>query len=292
MAMSEWRTAFSTWWARRRRFAEEWAFHRDMAVAEFEALGYSPRRAREMAAQRMGVRSRHQPSALVVIGGDVPGLLRLLPFRSLTRSAYFVPATLALTAVLALSINRTPATTLRCIAAILFCMDTPANQRLVPLTPEGVAPVNLAGAVIRGLALVGLGWATANLLRRRFLRAYLYSVIVLSELLFGGALLWVNGVQALATRSWGHDFLQGLALLAFLFSFLAALYAALRAWWNDVGTRCPYCLRLPGMTETRGNLHDVLVYPLESESVCFYGHGLLLQSRWDRRFDPASRGFL
>src|SRR5690242_12966615 len=102
MALSEWRTGLLTWWSRRRRVAEEWAFHRDGAIAEFEAAGYSYRRARKAARRRMGSGLRHRHSALAAIGGDLPGLWRLLPIRSVARGALFVPTTLVLSIALAL----------------------------------------------------------------------------------------------------------------------------------------------------------------------------------------------
>jgi hypothetical protein len=42
------------------------------------------------------------------------------------------------------------------------------------------------------------------------------------------------------------------------------------------------------MPETRGKAHDVLVEPLEKESICLYGHGLVLESRWRRGFEPGA----
>ncbi len=105
-------------------------------------------------------------------------------------------------------------------------------------------------------------------------------------------MLSVTGMHALAARSWGHDDLQGLALLVFVFGFIGVLYTAMRRWWVDVKNRRPYCLRLPGMPETTGNAHDVVLAPLEIESICFRGHGLLLQSRRRRRFQAARKGAL
>jgi len=100
----------------------------------------------------------------------------------------------------------------------------------------------------------------------------------------------VTGMQILASRSWGHDGIQGLALLTFLFGFVGMLYLALWQWWIDVENRCPYFLRLPGMSETRGNAHDVLVDPLEIESICIRGHGVVPESRWRRRFQATPPG--
>lgn len=132
-------------------------------------------------------------------------------------------------------------------------------------------PVSLTGALLRTLAVAGLGWAIANLAPRRSLRAFLYAVIVLCGIVLGAAVFWVTGMQILARRSWGHDGIQGFALLAFLFGFVGMLYLAVWQWWIDVENRCPYCLRLPGMSETRGSPDHVLLDPLEIESICFVG---------------------
>ncbi|HKE29086.1 MAG TPA: hypothetical protein VKB88_42340 [Bryobacteraceae bacterium] len=288
MAISEWRAGLLTWWRRRRRFAEEWAFHRDAAIAEFEALGDSHWRARKGAKRRMGARRQHRRSALAAIGGDLPGLWCLLPIRSLARSAFLVPATLLLGMALAVLLNPARGMAVRCISAMLFGHRLHAAGRIIPLTPAGYVPVGLAGVLLRTVVVAGVSWAVANLLPRKRFLAFLYSVIVLCEIVLGAAVSWVTGIQILASRSWGHDRLQGFALLGFLFAFVALLYVGLWRWWADVENRCPYCLRLPGMPEIRGNAHDVLLDPLEIESICFRGHGVILQNRWRRRFETGA----
>jgi hypothetical protein len=290
MALSEWRAAIAAWRGRRRRFAEEWAFHRDAAIADFEALGYSRRRAKKMARWRMGARFRHRRVALAEIGGDLRGLWRLLPTRPLIRSAFFVPGTLALGLALALLLNPFRGMAMRSIGAILFGNDLPAADRIIPLNPPGLVPINLAGALLRTMAVAGCAWALGVFLSRKSARALIYSLIVFCEIVAGGAASWVTGMQILASRSWGHDILQGFALLAFAFGFIGLLFVAVRWWWADVENRCPRCLRLPGMPETRGNRNDLLVDPLEVESICFHGHGLRFESRWGRRFHAASEG--
>lgn len=93
-------------------------------------------------------------------------------------------------------------------------------------------PVSLTGALLRTLAVAGLGWAIANLAPRRSLRAFLYAVIVLCGMVMGAAVFWVTGMQILARRSWGHDGIQGFALL-FLFGFVGMLYLAV---WRSGGS--------------------------------------------------------
>jgi len=292
MAMSDWQSGFVTWRTRRRRFAEEWAFHRDAAIAEFESMGWSRSHSRKAAKRRMGSRLRYRSEALAAIGGDLPGLVRLLPIQSVTRTAFFVPAMLVLGVALALLLNPARNMAFQCIRAMLFREVLPKAERIIPSMPGGVVPVSLTGAMLRTLAVAGLGWAVANLAPRRSLRAFLYAVIVLCGIVLGAAVFWVTGMQILARKSWGHDGIQGFALLAFLFGFVGMLYLAVWQWWIDVENRCPYCLRLPGMPETRGNPHHVLLDPLEIESICFRGHGVLLESRWRRRFQTTPEAVL
>jgi hypothetical protein len=282
--MSAWKSGFAIWWNRRRRFIEEWAFHRDAAISELEGIGYTRRRARKAAKRKMGGRLRHRRQALAAIGGDLNGLWRLLPIQSITRSPVFVPVALIFVAALELIVSPARSMAVQCVKALLFCGDLPAVERVIPLTPGGAVPVELAGALLRALAAAGIVRVATNLLPRRSLRSCLYAATVLCGIVLAGAVSWVLGIQILASRSWGHDGLQGLSLLGFLFGFIAMLYVAMSRWWIDAESRCPDCLRLPGMPESRGKPHDVLLEPREIESICFRGHGVLLQSRWSRRF--------
>jgi hypothetical protein len=217
----------------------------------------------------MGSRLRYRSEALAAIGGDLPGLVRLLPIQSVTRTAFFVPAMPVLSVALFCSIPRAIWLPVRHGDPVLHVL--PKAERIIPSMPGGVVPVSLTGALLRTLAVAGLGWAIANLVSRRSLRAFLYAVIVLCGIVLGAAVFWVTGMKILASRSWGHDGIQGFALLAFLFGFVGMLYLALWQWWIDVENRCPYCLRLPGMSETRGNAHVVLVDHWRSSRSVFPG---------------------
>jgi hypothetical protein len=212
------------------------------------------------------------------------GLWRLLPIKAVTRSPIFVPVMLIFATALGLTLSPATSVAVHCVKAMLFWADLPAQERLIPLTPANAVPVELAGALLRALAAAGMVRLAADLRPRRSLRSWLYAAIVLFGIVLACAVLWVTGIQILANRSWGHDGLQGFSLLGFLFGFIAMLYVAMSRWWVDVESRCPFCLRLPGMPESRGKPYDVLVEPREMESICFRGHGALLQSRWSRRF--------
>jgi hypothetical protein len=171
---------------------------------------------------------------------------------------------------------------------MLFGGTMPAAERLIPLTPPGLVPVSLAGALLRLLAVAAAGWAVAKLAPRGSFRALLYSVTVLCAIVLASAVVWVTGLQILVSKSWGYDGIQGSVLLTFFLSFVGMLYLAMLLWWIDVESRCPCCLRLPGMPEMHGHPYDVLVNPLAIESICFHGHGVAVQSRWGRCFlaDP------
>jgi hypothetical protein len=196
---------------------------------------------------------------------------------------------LVLSVALALLLNPARNVAFQCIRAILFCEVLPKTERIIRPMPGGAVPVSLTGALLRTLAVAGLGWGSQTWCRGdRFARFSMPSSFFCGIVL-GAAVFWVTGMQILASRSWGHNGM-GFALLAFLFGFVGMLYLALWQWWIDVENRCPYFLRLPGMSETRGNAHDVLVDPLEIESICIRGHGVVLESRWRRRFRATPPG--
>src|SRR5580700_3961972 len=100
----EWASELTKWWARRRRFAEEWAFHRDMAVAEFESLGMSHREARRLARRRLGARFNYRRAALRELQSDCRAL-QLLPFYRMKKSPFLVPTVIAAAIALMLAFN-------------------------------------------------------------------------------------------------------------------------------------------------------------------------------------------
>lgn len=89
--MSEWLSGSLIWWARRRRFAEEWKFHLEMAVSELQSFGLGYREARRHARRRLGARAKHRRAAMREIGADARGLLTLLPVARARRSAMLAP---------------------------------------------------------------------------------------------------------------------------------------------------------------------------------------------------------
>ena len=283
--ISDWKSAFVLWRKRRRRFTEEWNFHREALISEFESRGYGKREARIAAAQRMGARFRYRREALGAMGGNWQGLLSLLPIRSTARSPFLAPIVLILGPVLALVLNPQRVMALRCIDAMLLFQDLPAMDRIIPLAPSGLAPVELPAVLLRIAAVIGLGMVVAA---PRPIYARLYAGVVLLGIMLTFAVAWVTGMQVLASRSWGHDGLQGLALLSFMFAFTGILSIAMWRWRLDFQARCPCCMRLPGMPRSSGRVNDLIIDPLQTDSICFRGHGSVIQTRWSRRFRPAT----
>ena len=103
--MSGWISGFRTWWAIRKRFAEEWDFHRDMTALDLQWLGLTPREARRHARYRLGDRAAHRQEALREIGGDARGLIAMLPIPETRRSPWLIPVMLGLFIGLALGLN-------------------------------------------------------------------------------------------------------------------------------------------------------------------------------------------
>lgn len=210
--------------------------------------------------------------------------LRSLPLRQLSRNAWSVIALLFIIPVLALALNPLRTAALQCLAAILVPGVQVTFVRLIPSTPSGVVPVELARLVLRLLMLGGIARIGFGLLAGLSLRLCLYAATVLLALALNVAIAWITVLEGLTARRWEHDGLQGTALLLAGFALTSLLYRAARWWWVDVERRCPVCLRLPGMPEHRGRATDVLIDPFETESICFYGHGLMREDRWSRRF--------
>jgi len=211
--------------------------------------------------------------------------LKSLPLRQLSRNAWSVMVLLSIVPLLTLALNPLRAVALQCLAAILVPgVQVTSTVRLIPSTPPGVVPIELARFVLSLLTLCGIARIGFGLLAGVSLRLCLYAATVLLALALNTAIAWITVLEALTAKRWGHDGLQGMALLLCGFAFTSLLYHAARWWWVDVERRCPVCLRLPGMPEHHGRATDVLIDPLETESICFYGHGLIREDRWSRRF--------
>ena len=97
-------------------------------------------------------------------------------------------------------------------------------------------------------------------------------------------------VWALALEMWNgthQTFVTGGLTYAALFGAYLGLSALqCRLWWTDLRQRCPVCLDRLVLPLTEGTAESVLFNPAITESVCVYGHGVLVENRWARAFRP------
>jgi hypothetical protein len=93
-------------------------------------------------------------------------------------------------------------------------------------------------------------------------------------------------VWAATIRLWTPSSTGGLrfGLLFVVFLLLAAVQC--RYWWSDLSQRCPVCLDRLILPLTEGTANRILLDSAITESVCAHGHGVLVESRWSRRFRP------
>jgi len=281
----DWISGFRSWRALRKRFAEEWDFHRDMAALDLQWLGLTPREARRNARSRLGDRAAHRQEALREIGGDARGLIAMLPIPETRRSPWLIPVMLGLFIGLALGLNPFRTQVIESMRRFLPFTDGAIVSRLVPLTPPGAAPTGIARLTLWTFLLLGCVRLAGFRSHRSHWRAAVYGTGMLFGLGLVWCICWVTSVGILLHARWGCDLVQGAALIVLLFGYSMLGYGVLRWWWHDLKSRCPCCLRLLGMTQHRGKAQDVLLEPLEIESVCLYGHGQAKESRWRREFE-------
>lgn len=77
------------------------------------------------------------------------------------------------------------------------------------------------------------------------------------------------------------------------FGSLFAPYMLLVAWQcrcllRDLEQRCPVCLDRVLLGACEGEVNRVLVEAPVTESICAHGHGVLIESRWQREFRPSA----
>lgn len=283
--MAEWIFGFRIWLARRKRFADEWSFHCEMAVRELQSFGMTYREARRDATRRLGSRAAYRRKALREIGGDARGLLSVLPIARVSRSPWLAPWIIALFTALALGLDPLRNQVLESMRAFLPLADAPIVLRFLPLEPSGIVPTGMARLVVWLFLFLGLTRLVVFALTvRRWLTA-IYGAGVLFGLGILLAACWTAGLGILLFARWGADLAQGSALMGFVFCYLALSYTSFGWWSRDLRSRCPRCLTSLGMAQRRGKAQNILLDPLEIESVCLRGHGQARENRWRRDFE-------
>ena len=275
----------SEWLSRRRRFREEWDFHREMAIAEFEALGLSRTEATRLAERRLGSYFAHRRSALRQLRAQITDLLDVLPWCRIRSSALLVPAIVLLTLAAIVLPNPHRLEVLANTGSLVPFLPNRHVDRFVPLTPSNLVPMAFPDVMLWGLTLIGLARVAATPKFRRQWRIWAFTAATLVPLVVLSAALWTTALPLLMKDRWHSDALQGLALVTFCFAYSGWAFLVFKVWYRDLLSRCPICLRRLGMAELRGNSADLLIAPLERETICLYGHGVNLESHWSQTFE-------
>ena len=102
---------------------------------------------------------------------------------------------------------------------------------------------------------------------------------------------------ALAIQIWNWAPSSTAGTAGGIFSLLLVTYLLIAAiqcryWWTDLRQRCPVCLDRLLLSVTEGTASGVLLGSAITQSVCAHGHGVLVESRWSRRFRPQEAPFL
>jgi hypothetical protein len=132
-----------------------------------------------------------------------------------------------------------------------------------------------------------IGWSALLFLRSRGVgRSLLYAI-------FGGCLhmlaslsAWALAIQLWNGVPWPNSLTSGGSYCLLLTTYLLATALQYRCWMRDLDQRCPICLGRLVLAVTHGDASSLLLSAAVTESVCARGHGVLMESRWVRRFRP------
>lgn len=153
--------------------------------------------------------------------------------------------------------------------------------------------VPLSGRTELELSPAWTAWVIIALYGVFFLLTHTRCTLAGPWLLYGSALFCLHALMsltawALAMQLWNRIKWPNAAALAFPMLILACWGAAAlqsRYCWNDLRRRCPFCLNRLILPLTNGTADRVLFDPAVTESICAHGHGVLVESRWIRRFE-------
>ncbi len=108
------------------------------------------------------------------------------------------------------------------------------------------------------------------------------------RLLYASGVAILHATASLAVAAFALQIWNGTpAAIAFLFiAWMGVAVVQIRHWWNDLRSRCPLCLKRMVLPLTEGAEGSMVLQPAVTESICAHGHGVLVESRWDRTFRP------
>ncbi len=91
---------------------------------------------------------------------------------------------------------------------------------------------------------------------------------------------------ALTIQIWDRALLSAWKCSPLLVAYMLVAAIQFCYWWSDLRQRCPVCLDRLVLPLTEGTESRVLLGSAVTQSVCAHGHGVLVESRWSRRFRP------
>jgi hypothetical protein len=97
---------------------------------------------------------------------------------------------------------------------------------------------------------------------------------------------WAFAIQLWSRMSWPNGLTSEGSLCLLLVTYLLASAVQSGHWMRDLDRRCPICLERLLLALTHGDTGSLLLRTAVTESICARGHGVLVESRWNRRFRP------
>jgi hypothetical protein len=95
---------------------------------------------------------------------------------------------------------------------------------------------------------------------------------------------WGLAIQIWTLTPFPTKLSADLVFSAWLLAYVLSVALQCRCCRRDLLQRCPVCLERLLLSSTEGNEERMLLSAAVTESVCAHGHGLLVESRWERRF--------
>ncbi len=95
---------------------------------------------------------------------------------------------------------------------------------------------------------------------------------------------WAFGIELWIRIPWPTPLAAALSFASLFLAYLLMAAAQCRAMRCDLLNRCPICLDRLLLAWTRGEANRALLNVATTESLCAHGHGVLIESRWNRHF--------
>lgn len=162
-----------------------------------------------------------------------------------------------------------------------------ARLRVVSLFERRAIVMGPAKAVWGSIALCSLVFLRTFLAKFKSVQRWLsYGLAVACLHSLASLMTWALANQLWSRMTWSTDGRALIGFLALSAGYLAIVTFQCRYWWHDLRRRCPFCLDRLLLPLTEGTADCFLLNSATTESVCAYGHGVLVETRWSCRFRP------